>query len=96
MEIIEVNEKKEGTDIDYYNNVSNPASFSQTNNRCCHIPGHCWLCANNKGQLQEQANKKRQLHSSNNWIKRIQSKQREHCTIKRQKRAIGIRQGMQV
>ena len=29
MEIIEVNEKKEGTDIDYYNNVSNPAPFSQ-------------------------------------------------------------------
>ena len=57
MEIIEVNEKKEGTDIDYYNNVSNPASFSQTNKRCCHISGHCWLCTNNKGKLNKQTNK---------------------------------------
>ena len=59
MEIIEVNEKKEGTDIDYYNNVSNPASFSQTNKRCCHISGHCWLCTNNKGKLNKQTNKQK-------------------------------------
>ena len=57
MEIIEVNEKKEGTDIDYYNNVSNPASLSQTNKRCCHISGHCWLCTNNKGKLNKRTNK---------------------------------------